>query len=94
MRTLYQTLNCLPGPHGRQRHLKVGRGRQKYDFLYDRDIHSRNRTRNKIIGTMYMFIYQFFKGNSNFDILEVVKPISGTQLDLENGILMDDPSLL
>ena len=46
MRTLYQTLNCLPGPHGRQRHLKVGRGRQKYDFLYDRDIHSTSRTRN------------------------------------------------
>ena len=32
MQTLYQMLNCLPGPHGRQRHLKVGRGRQKYVF--------------------------------------------------------------
>ena len=30
---------CLPGPHGRQRDLKVGRGRQKYEFLYDGDIH-------------------------------------------------------
>ena len=27
--TLCQKLNCLPGPHGRQRHPKVGRGRQK-----------------------------------------------------------------
>ena len=36
-----------------------------------------------------MFIYQFFKGNSNFDILEVLELISGTQVDLENDILMD-----
>ena len=56
MRTLYQMLNCLPGPHGRQRHLKVGRGRQKYDFLYDGGIHFKSRT-------MHMFIGQFFKGN-------------------------------
>ena len=69
MRTLYQILNCLPGPHGRQRHLKVGRGLQKYDFFYDGGIHFRSRTR---IGTMHMFIGQFFKENSNFDILEVV----------------------
>ena len=77
MRTLYQTLNCLPGPHGRQRHLKVGRGRQKYDFLYDGGIHFRSRTR---IGTMHMFIGQFFKRNSNFDASEVLELISRTQL--------------
>ena len=86
MQTLHQMLNCLPGPHGRQRHLKVGRGRQKYDFLYDGGIHFRSRTR---IGTMHMFIGQFFKENSNFDILEVLELISRTQVDLENNILMD-----
>ena len=69
-----------------QRHLKVGRGRQKYDFLYDGGIHFRSRTR---IGTMHMFIGQFFKENSNFDILEVLELISRTQVDLENNILMD-----
>ena len=63
MRTLYQMLNCLPGPHGRQRHLKVGRGPQKYVFLYDGGIHFRSRTR---IGTMHMFIGQFFKGKFEF----------------------------
>ena len=46
-------------------------------------------TRNRCIGTMYMFIGQFFKGNSNFDILEVLQLISGTQVDLENDILME-----
>jgi len=36
-----------------------------------------------------MFIGQFFKENSNFDILEVLELISRTQVDLENNILMD-----
>ena len=36
-----------------------------------------------------MFIGQFFKGNSNFYILEVLELVSGTQVDLENNILMD-----
>ena len=41
------------------------------------------------IGTKHMFIGQFFKGNSNFDISEVLELISRTQVDLENNILMD-----
>ena len=36
-----------------------------------------------------MFIGQFLKENSNFDILEVLELISRTQVDLENNILMD-----
>ena len=32
---------------------------------------------------------QFLKGNSNVDILEVLELISGTQVDLENDILVD-----
>ena len=39
--------------------------------------------------TMHMFIGQFFKENSNFDILEVLELISRTQVDLVNNILMD-----
>ena len=66
---IYQNFNFLHGPHCRQRHLKLGRGRQKYDFLYDRDIHSRNRTRIRNIGTMHMFLGQFFMGNLNFEVL-------------------------
>ena len=38
---------------------------------------------------MLMFISQLCKGNSNFDILEVLQLISGTQVDLENDILME-----
>ena len=41
-----------------------------------------------------MFIGQFLKGNSNFDILEVQKLISGTQVDLGNDILMDYDGLV
>ena len=36
-----------------------------------------------------MFMGEFFKGNSNFDILLAPELISGTQVDLENDILMD-----
>ena len=52
------------------------------------DIHLRGSRKVRVIGTMHMIIGQFFKVSSSFDILEELEIISGSQMDLENDILM------
>ena len=51
--------------------------------------YSRSRTRIRSVGTIDMFIGQFFKENLIRVILEVLEFITGSQVELENDILMD-----
>ena len=48
-----------------------------------------SRSKTRIKRNMLILIGLFFKGNSSFDILELVGFISDSQVYLENAVLMD-----